>query len=230
MQGMHFPDMQLKDILQFLSEEVQQKGIWFMENNDIEFHVIDTESSHGRYSREYKTIRFDDLVKFHGHACDGLYRGSYALLVAFSTLFPEGIVDRTDLRALSRNSPCLGDAASYLTGSRVRFGTQDVENKPGVWYIIQKISTGETVSVTEDDGFFPDEISKMEVSLSQLKGDQLSKGVSRLKEMQDRWIKEVLLKTEPTDHYHARKIDYEWKEVQYNNKGIRSDVIFKDVI
>lgn len=201
-----------------------------MEDKDIMFRVIDTESSHGRYSREYKTIRFDDLVKFHGHACDGLYRGSYALLVAFPALFPEGIVDRTDLRALSRNSPCLGDAVSYLTGSRVRFGTQDVENKPGVWYTIQKISTGETVNVTEDNGFFPNEISEMEGSLSHLKRDQLSKGVSRLKEMQDRWIKEVLLKTEPHDHYHSRKIDLKWKEVQYNNKGIRTDIIFKDVI
>ena len=30
------------------------------------------------------------------------------------------------MRSISRNSPCLGDAASYLTGTRVRFGTQDV--------------------------------------------------------------------------------------------------------
>ena len=196
----------------------------------ILFRVLDTESSHGRYSKEYKEIRFNDLVKFHGHACDGLYRGSYALSVALHDLFPEGIVDRTDLRVVSRNSPCLGDAATYLTGARVRFGTQDVSGRSGVWYIVQKISTGETIRVSEDDNFFPGEISDMEASLSSLTGSKLSEKLTLLKKMQDDWIQSVLLKTEPDDHYHAKRIEYEWREVPYSNKGIRSDIIFKNVI
>ena len=98
-----------------------------------EFKVIDTESSHGRYSDRTKIITFVDLIKFHGHGCDGLFRGMYAMYVGLSSLFPNGIIDRTDLRVISRNSPCLGDVASYLTGGRVRFGTQDVRNIPGVW-------------------------------------------------------------------------------------------------
>jgi formylmethanofuran dehydrogenase subunit E len=53
------------------------------------FKVLDTESSHGRYSQSTKEITFHDLVKFHGHACDGLYRGTYALSVAFKVLFPD---------------------------------------------------------------------------------------------------------------------------------------------
>ena len=201
-----------------------------VKRSNISFRVLDTESSHGRYSKESKDIRFEDLVKFHGHACDGLYRGSYALSVALGELFPDGIVDRTDIRAVSRNSPCLGDAVAYLTGARVRFGTQDVENRPGVWYIVQKISTGEAVSVSEEEGFFPEEISKVESSLSSLSGEKLSRRLNQLKEMQDKWIKEVLLNTEPHEHYQAKKITYSWKEVQYNNKGIRTDIIFKDVI
>ena len=40
------------------------------EENIPIFHVLDTESSHGRYSKSSKEIKFDDLVKFHGHACD----------------------------------------------------------------------------------------------------------------------------------------------------------------
>lgn len=199
-------------------------------DEDLVFRVLDTESSHGRYSKEYKEIRFEDIVKFHGHACDGLYRGAYALFVALNELYPDGIVDRTDLRAVSRNSPCLGDAVSYLTGARVRFGTQDVENKPGVWYVIQKISSGETVSVTEDTGFFPEEISRIEASLSALPDDQLSKQLDKLKKIQDEWIKTVLLKTKPSDHYHVNRINFTWKDVQYNNKGTRTDVIFKNVI
>lgn len=200
------------------------------EENIPTFNVLDTESSHGRYSKEYKQIRFEDLVKFHGHACDGLYRGTYALSVAFKLLFPDGIIDRTDLRIVSRNSPCLGDAASYLTGARVRFGTQDVMNKPGVWYIVQKISTGEAVHVYEENGFFPDEISKIESSLSQLSADQLSKRLTELKEKQDKWVKDVLLNTRPCDHYLAQKLDYNWIDVPYANKGNRTDILFKDVI
>ncbi len=198
--------------------------------DSILFLVLDTESSHGRYSKEYKKIRFNDLVKFHGHACDGLYRGSYALSVALHDLFPEDIVDRTDLRVVSRNSPCLGDAATYLTGARVRFGTQDVSSRSGVWYIVQKISTGETVMVSEDENFFPQEISDVEASLSSLTGSKLSESLTILKNMQDSWVQSVLLKTEPDEHYHAKRIEYEWNEVPYRNQGIRSDIIFKNVI
>ena len=201
-----------------------------VEENMPVFHVLDTVSSHGRYSKASKEIRFDDLVKFHGHACDGLYRGSYALAASFMELFPNGTVDRTDLRVISRNSPCLGDAATYLTGGRIRFGTQDVENRSGVWYIVQRISSSEAVSVSEDQDFFPGEISKMEASLPALSGDILSKRLDKLKEMQDAWIRQVLLNSKPTEHYHVKKIKYTWKEVQYSNKGIRTDIIFKDVI
>ena len=194
------------------------------------FTVLDTESSHGRYSLSTKEITFDDLVKFHGHACDGLYRGTYALSVAFKILFHGGVIDRTDLRAISRNSPCLGDAGSYLTGARVRFGTQDVMSEQGVWYILQRISTGEAVKVTEDRGFFPAEISDAEALLVTATREELPGKLDHLKSLQDNWVKNTLLKTKPEDHYHAREIEYKWKEVPYSNRGIRTDIIFKDVI
>ena len=200
------------------------------EKNLPVFTVRDTESSHGRYSQSTKEITFDDLVKFHGHACDGLYRGTYALSVAFKILFPGGVIDRTDLRVISRNSPCLGDAASYLTGARVRFGTQDVMSEPGVWYILQRISTGDAVEVNEERGFFPAEISDAEASLVSATWEELPRKLDRLKALQDNWVKNTLLKTRPEDHYHAGKIELKWKEVPYANKGIRTDVIFKDVI
>lgn len=200
------------------------------ENNIPVFHVLDTESSHGRYSKSTKEIKFEDIVKFHGHACDGLYRGVYALSVGLGILFPDGVVDRTDVRAISRNSPCLGDAASYLTGARVRFGTQDVAPQQGVWYIIQKISSGETVEVKEEPGFFPEEISEAEASLNSASGENISAALDRLKALQDNWINNTLLKTRPGDHYFAEKIDYKWNDVSYSNKGIRTDVIFKNVI
>jgi formylmethanofuran dehydrogenase subunit E len=200
------------------------------EKNLPVFTVLDTESSHGRYSQSTKEITFDDLVRFHGYACDGLYRGTYALSVAFKILFPDGVIDRTDLRAISRNSPCLGDAATYLTGARVRFGTQDVMSNPGVWYIVQRISTGMAVKVTEDSGFFPEEISDAEASLSSASEEQLPGKLDRLKSLQDNWVKNTLLNTRPDDNYHARVIEHKWTEAPYSNKGIRTDIIFKDVI
>ena len=200
------------------------------ENNMPSFKVLDTESSHGRYSKSTKDIGFEDLVKFHGHACDGLYRGAYAMSVALKSLFSDDIVDRTDLRAISRNSPCLGDAASYLTGARVRFGTQDVRNREGVWYIVQRISTGETVEVKEEAGFFNKDIIELESSLSSAQADELPGKLDKLKALQDDWVINVLLKTRPEEHYHSSRIEYSWKEVPYANKGIRTDIIFKDVI
>ncbi|WP_337860855.1 formylmethanofuran dehydrogenase subunit E family protein [Ferroplasma sp.] len=194
------------------------------------FTVLDTESSHGRYSQSTIKITFDDMVKFHGHACDGLYRGTYALSVGLKSLFPNDIIDRTDIRTISRNSPCLGDAASYLTGARVRFGTQDVAGVPGVWYILQRISTEEAVKVAEEPGFFPGEVLDAEASLDIATREELPAKLDQLKELQDNWVNNILLKTKPEDHYYAKRIDYKWKEVKYENTGIRSDIKFKNVM
>lgn len=194
------------------------------------FYLRDTESSHGRYSNVAKMITFEDLVKFHGHACDGLYRGVYALSVGLKKMFGDKPIDRTDLRVISRNSPCIGDAASYLTGARIRFGTQDVDSIPGVWYIIQRISNGQTVKVVEDEAFFPDKILKAESNLTNVPKEGLSKALDELKLMQDQWVKQVLLKTQPYEHYHADYIEFVWKDVEYTKKGKRTDIIFKDVI
>ena len=70
----------------------------------------------------------------------------------------------------------------------------------------------------------------MEASLPALSGDILSERLDKLKEMQDNWIRKVLLNSKPTEHYHVKTIKYTWKDVQYGNKGIRTDIIFKDVI
>ncbi|MCK7494236.1 MAG: formylmethanofuran dehydrogenase subunit E family protein [Comamonadaceae bacterium] len=53
-----------------------------------------------------KTITLKDLIKFHGHFCGGLVESASALRVAFDRLYPDGIIDRTDLRIVSNNSAC----------------------------------------------------------------------------------------------------------------------------
>jgi formylmethanofuran dehydrogenase subunit E len=194
-----------------------------------EFSVIDTESSHGRYADRTKRITVADLIKFHGHGCDGLFRGAYAMSVGLSDLFPGGGTDRTDLRVLSRNSPCLGDVASYLTGGRVRFGTQDVRKTPGVWYIIQRISDGKAVRVVEEEGFFPESISRLEAGLAETAGEKLPAALDELKNAQDRWIGSVLFKSRPRDHYFSSVIEFKWEDTTYAGSGVRTDVLYKNV-
>ncbi len=194
------------------------------------FWVHDTESSHGRYANHAKLITGIDLVKFHGHACDGLFRGIYAMSQALKILFEDGIIDRTDLRFISRNSPCLGDVGAYLTGGRVRFGTQDVLSRPGVWYIIQRISSGVTVEVIEEEGFFPSEIVDKEAQLSNMTdGDEKAQLVTKLKSIQDQWVANSLLTSHPEDHYFAKKVFFNFGEVPYANQGSRTDIIYKEI-
>ncbi|NMP24644.1 formylmethanofuran dehydrogenase subunit E family protein [Sulfobacillus harzensis] len=191
--------------------------------------VRDTESSHGRYAREIKTILVKDLVKFHGHACDGLFRGGLALSFALDALFPEGIVDRTDLRVLSRNSPCLGDVAAYLTGGRVRFKTQDVRDEPGVWFVVQRITTGETVRVTENPGVYPAHLAAEESRLVAA-GTAAPEALDALQAAQWEWVRTVLLTT-PTDTLYTvtSDPDFVWEPVPYDHAGPRTDVLFRDI-
>ncbi len=193
------------------------------------FRLLDTESSHGRYAGRSKIITVKDLVKFHGHPCDGLFRGAYAMSVGLKILFPDGIVDRTDLRFLSRNSPCLGDVGEYLTGGRVRFGTQDVLNREGVWYIIQRMSDGTTVEVKEDPDFFDPKITVLESNLNNFKGQELSQSITELKKEQERWLENVLFKAVPEEHYHAQIINFSFPDVPYANKGTRTDITYKNI-
>ncbi|MGP6207483.1 formylmethanofuran dehydrogenase subunit E family protein [Cuniculiplasma sp. SKW3] len=192
------------------------------------FFLRDTESSHGRYSMKVREIHAEDILKFHGHACDGLFRGIYAISVAMKKLYPEGIIDRTDTRIISRNSPCIGDVASYITGGRVRFGTQDVISEPGVWYIAQRISDGKAVRVAERKGFFPEEISNIEREFGISKPENIPSLVDLLQKMQDEWVQNVLLNTRPEDNYSAEFLSIDWKEVPYEHKGIRTDILYKN--
>jgi len=193
------------------------------------FQVRDTESSHGRYATQTKSIRGIDIIRFHGHPCDGLFRGMYAMSQALNMLFPGGVIDRTDLRFLSRNSPCLGDVGAYLTGGRVQFGTQDVRNRPGVWYIVQRITTGQTVEVVEAEGFFPKEIMDMESQLARLPQPKQMQAVTQLKQMQDDWIRTHLFQSRAEENYPVHEILFTWEEVPYANKGNRTDVLYKNI-
>ncbi len=192
------------------------------------FEVLDTESSLGRYAQGTKRVTVKDLVKFHGHPCDGLFRGAFAMRLALDALEPHGIADRTDLRVLSRNSPCLGDVAAYLTGGRVRFGTQDVRDEPGVWYLVQQISTGRAVRVWERPGVYPPDLAQREARMmAEAKAEAAE--IDAVREAQSRWVRDVLLVRPASELYAVETLaSYEWEEVPYAHAGRRTDVLFKN--
>jgi len=192
------------------------------------FEVLDTESSLGRYAPGTKRVTVKDLVKFHGHPCDGLFRGAFAMRLALDALEAHGIADRTDLRVLSRNSPCLGDVAAYLTGGRVRFGTQDVRDEPGVWYVVQEISTGRAVRVRERPGVYPPDLAQRE-SRMMAEGKAEAAQIDAVREAQSRWVRDVLLVRPASELYAVETlVSYEWEEVPYAHDGRRTDVLFKN--
>lgn len=123
------------------------------------FMVRDTTSKYGRYASKAKIITLKDLIKYHGHFCGGLVESAGALRLAFDRLFPDGVIDRTDLRIVSNNSACGGDVAAYLTGARLRFASHHIDNAlKESEFIIQKVSTGETVRVRVRPEAYPTEV------------------------------------------------------------------------
>lgn len=96
--------------------------------------VRDTDSALGRHSLKTKEIGLKDLARMHGHLCDGLVIAFVQIKAVLIRLFPDGVVDRTDLRAVSKNGPCWVDAVAFMTGARINFQTLRIDNSSG-WQI-----------------------------------------------------------------------------------------------
>ena len=135
--------------------------------NNISIKVRDTDSALGRYNTLgcYKSLDLEDLVKYHGHLCDGLVFSYLQIVSALRILFPNGVIDRTDIQGACKNSPCMVDALSYLTGARINFKTLRIDASLGASHIIQKISTGETYQVQLAKGMFNNALKNAEDSI-----------------------------------------------------------------
>ncbi len=127
--------------------------------------VVDTISSLGPLAATPQTVTLEDLVRFHGHPCDGLVVAAAGMAYGLRQLFPNGVVDRTDLEAAVNNSACYGDAAAYLTGARHRYGSLVVDPKLGDEWILHRLSTGGTVRVRLHEGVKPRELPQLEAEL-----------------------------------------------------------------
>lgn len=196
--------------------------------NNTPVQVLDTNSSLGRYSTFTKQIELKDLAKIHGHLCDGLVISYVELKEVLKRLFPNGIVDRTDLRVVSKNGPCWVDAATMMTGARINFGTLSIDKSVGNGFVVQKISTGETYQVKLKDGVFPDDLAQLEKKIkSEAKtGKKVSdRDIEKLETLANKLSIKVL-NSNPDEIMEIKKLD-NYKFKQNIQIGARTDVINK---
>lgn len=170
--------------------------------------MVDTDFSKGRLGFEQEIV-LQDLAKFHGHQCDGLVVGAQALQVALAEFYPDQPIDRTNLRIVSKPSPCLTDVAIYVTGGRYQFNTFYVDTAFAGLYIIQRIDSGETISVSLNPGVKPSAIDSLGVLANRklLSPCQLDS----LRVMEDAFM-QTLLETSPRDNYTVKHVSgFIWK-------------------
>jgi formylmethanofuran dehydrogenase subunit E len=192
------------------------------------FDVRDTVNKYGRYADKTKTITLGDLITFHGHFCGGLVESAGALRLAFDNLFPNGAIDRTDLRIASNNSACGGDVAAYLTGARARFGSHLID--PSLTeseFVVQQISTGKMVRVKVRPEAYPTDVR---VQMRKIESGHFTPAdIDVFQELQWEYAKKIV--TRPLGETFALldSAGYAWPEAPCGNHGSRKDNAYKAV-
>ena len=193
--------------------------------------VKDTDSAMGRYNLHAKKLDIKTLARTHGHLCDGLVLAYVELSTLLPKLFSDGIVDRTDLRVVAKNSPCLVDTSALMTGARINHKTLSLDNSLGASFIVQRISTKEAYSVSLRDKTFLKALRKQEkkikakIALHQI---VTKKDVDKVEALAFKAMKQML-NTDPKillkiEKLKAYKFNFSIKDI-----GARSDVVNKDV-
>jgi len=86
------------------------------------FEILATKGTRGRYYPYTYAVTIKDIIKFHGHDCEGISNAACCCRLAFNTLFPDGIIDRSVLWGVAGTSPCWTDCVAFLTGARIQYG------------------------------------------------------------------------------------------------------------
>lgn len=192
------------------------------------FKVRDTVNKYGRYASEPKVIAIKDLIKFHGHFCGGLVEGATALSVAFDHLFPDGVIDRTDLVIASNNSACGGDVASYLTGARARFGTHLIDSKlKESDFVVKRVSTGKTVRVVINAATYPHDVRTQMKKIESGKFEPAD--IDLFQNLQWAYAKKLVSRPAIESVVVTDSPDYAWPESTCKDMGRRKDNDYKDV-
>ena len=193
--------------------------------------VADTDSALGRRNRHPKNINLKDMARMHGHLCDGLVTAWVELGAALRELFPDGVVDRTDARAVSKNGPCWADAAAWMTGARVNHGTLAMDDSVGDGFIVQRISTGKAVRVSLRAGVYPAGLAELErgIRSRRARGEAVpAADIDRFEDRADAYSRR-LLNTPPEQSVALERLaDFVFPDHSPNPLASRSDIINRD--
>lgn len=192
--------------------------------NNLHLCVLDTDFSKGRLSNK-QSITVEDVSKLHGHMCDGLILGFIGLREALYQLFPDSVIDRTNVRLVSKSSPCITDIAIYLTGGRYQFNTFYVNDTISYLYIVQRIDTGKTIGIKTVPNLVPPQIK--ELSALAVQGELDACGLDSLRNLEDDFILK-LKSSKPTELFILTEIpSFNW-ESPLHNTYFKTDIINKN--
>lgn len=185
--------------------------------------VNDTDFSKGKLGNIQK-IKVKDIAKLHGHVCDGLIEGFIALELGLKQLYPDGIIDRTNTRIVSKSSPCLTDVAIYVTGGRIQYNTFYVDNSIEGLYVVQRIDNGKTISIKRKPSVKSAIIDEM--GNKAIKGELTECELDELKQLEENYAK-FLKKSKPEDLFVVTEITtFTWQPK--TESYIKTDIINKN--
>jgi len=218
------------------------------------FEILATRGTRGRYYDYTYAVGLKEIIKFHGHDCEGLTHAACCCKVALDVLFPDGIVDRSVLWGISGPSPCWSDVTAFITGARIQYGNLGFfkEARYGHAILLYRQDTKKAVLATWKKGInnIPDEPVVLEESIKwKTKVNmrdvmKLKKAVKRgghpspyqvdlMRHLQWKHINDVL--SHPLkESYQAKVIDkFDWKSWIDTKKQVafpqkRSDVKLKN--
>jgi formylmethanofuran dehydrogenase subunit E len=118
------------------------------------FEILATRGTQGRYYDYTYAVGLKEIIKFHGHDCEGLTHAACCCKIALDTLFPDKIVDRSVLWGISGTSPCWSDVVAFLTGARIQYGNLAFFKDPkyGHAIVLYRVDTGVAVLATWKKG------------------------------------------------------------------------------
>jgi len=204
------------------------------------FEMLATRGTQGRYYPYTYPVTLKDMIKFHGHDCEGTIHAANSARVAFDILFPDGIVDRSVLWGISGNSPCWSDAVAFVTGARVQYGNLGFfqDRKYGHAIVLYREDTGVAVLATWKKGInnIPGEpvvlpksvhwhtavdtaeVMKLKADVKAAGGTPTPYQVDRLRYLQWKHVNDIL-EHPLEDSYQAEVIErFKWSEWVDPNK------------
>lgn len=185
--------------------------------------VNDTDFSKGRLGY-LQNIKLKDISKFHGHLCDGLAEGFIAINLGLQQLYPDGVIDRTNTRIVSKSSPCLTDVAIYVSGGRYQYNTFYVDDSIEGMYIVQRMDNLKTVIIKRNPNVKPAIIDEM--GNKAIAGNLSECELNELKKLESDYLN-FLLKSNPIDLFSIQEItNFEWNP-KYETY-IKTDVLNKN--